>query len=481
MFVNAKQKNQALPQKNLRAKQNLPPKTGASVKTQSSKNVSCVFKNSKLPTSKITKKGSVIVQQDENDKNYKNLDTKCSLNPIEEKNINLSNSKDDSAIKEHEAEKVSKEIIMKDLENPTTAFMANDITSNQNQKSTNHHFKKEQMSLNLENFLTNVNIGKKNKQISKDEYRELLSKMIRDDYANSIIDSLLTDEEINENFLFNHKITERMRSRMVDWMIEVLSNYNCDQSTFFEAVNLMDRYFKMCSKKGRTLNPEELHIIGVTSMFTASKYQDIYPLRLRIIHEKIAHRKLSCEEIKSKEEEIAKLLNYSIGIPTMWDFINAFIEEIFFVEANKHHIENKTLLDNYYTPNPNDSNYDKNTQNVLNKLYTKNMLNLLNHVCVYLAKMNCHDYSLIQKKPSLLAAGTIYVAIKICEQINKEEYINDYFTNKLNYVSQKNENDIIKTAQKILYNAQNFDTLFNGLDNLKKVHFNAIIELKDTK
>jgi hypothetical protein len=305
--------------------------------------------------------------------------------------------------------------------------------------------------------------------------------MIRDDYANSIIDSLLTDEEINENFLFNHKITERMRSRMVDWMIEVLSNYNCDQSTFFEAVNLMDRYFKMCSKKGRTLNPEELHIIGVTSMFTASKYQDIYPLRLRIIHEKIAHRKLSCEEIKSKEEEIAKLLNYSIGIPTMWDFINAFIEEIFFVEANKHHIENKTLLDNYYTPNPNDSNYDKNTQNVLNKLYTKNMLNLLNHVCVYLAKMNCHDYSLIQKKPSLLAAGTIYVAIKICEQINKEEYINDYFTSKLNYVSQKNENDIIKTAQKILYNAQNFDTLFNGLDNLKKVHFNAIIELKDTK
>jgi hypothetical protein len=85
MFVNAKQKNQALPQKNLRAKQNLPPKTGASVKTQSSKNVSCVFKNSKLPTSKIKKKGSIIVQQDENDKNYKNLDTKCSLNPIEEK------------------------------------------------------------------------------------------------------------------------------------------------------------------------------------------------------------------------------------------------------------------------------------------------------------------------------------------------------------------------------------------------------------
>ena len=240
----------------------------------------------------------------------------------------------------------------------------------------------------------------------------------------------------------------------------------------------MDRYFKVCEIKKRCLLPEELHLIGVTSMFIASKYQDIYPLRLRIIHEKIAHRKLSCEEIKNKEEEITKLLNYSIGIPTMWDFINLFVEEIFLVEANRHHITNKTLLDNYYESS---TQSEKELDIIMNKLYTKNMLNLLNHVCIYLAKMNCHDYSLMQKKPSLLAAGTIYVAIKICEQINKEEYINEYFTNKLNYISQKSENDIIKTAQKILYNAQNFDSLFSGLDNLKKVHFNAIIELKNTK
>ena len=109
------------------------------------------------------------------------------------------------------------------------------------------------------------------------------------------------------------------------------------------------------------------------------------------------------------------------------------------------------------------------------------MLNLLKYVCIYLAKMNCHDYQLMQKKHSLLAASTIFVAIKICEQINKEEYINDYFTEKLNEISNNSENDIIKTAQKILYNAQNFDSKFNGLENLKKVHFNAIIELKETK
>ena len=469
MSVNVKSKNQILFQNKPRSKPAVPSKSNFT-KAQSSKMVSNVLKNSKCDQKNKGK--NILKTIDENDKNNQNIKkAQISLDEIEEKPIYIEGAKDDSAIKENDNERLSKEIIMSNMgmtnENKVSTFSVD----NQEKK------KEVNTSLNLENFLINLSLSKKNR-IPTDEYREMFSKLVRDDYSNSIINSLLEDEEVNENYLSYHKITERMRTRMVDWIIVVLSNYHCDESAFFEAVNLMDRYFKVCEIKKRCLLPEELHLIGVTSMFIASKYQDIYPLRLRIIHEKIAHRKLSCEEIKNKEEEITKLLNYSIGIPTMWDFINLFVEEIFLVEANRHHITNKTLLDNYYESS---TQSEKELDIIMNKLYTKNMLNLLNHVCIYLAKMNCHDYSLMQKKPSLLAAGTIYVAIKICEQINKEEYINEYFTNKLNYISQKSENDIIKTAQKILYNAQNFDSLFSGLDNLKKVHFNAIIELKNTK
>ena len=31
---------------------------------------------------------------------------------------------------------------------------------------------------------------------------------------------------------------------MVDWMIEVLTNFKCEDQTFFIAVNLLDRYLK---------------------------------------------------------------------------------------------------------------------------------------------------------------------------------------------------------------------------------------------
>ena len=333
-------------------------------------------------------------------------------------------------------------------------------------------------SFNLENLLININVINKDK-IDTEEYREMFSKYIRDDYSNSIINSLLENEKINENYLNNHKITERMRTRMADWMIEVLSNYHCDESTYFESINIMDRYFKECEIKHQILLPGDLHLIGVTSMFIASKYQDIYPLRLKIVQDKIAHNKLTCKEIRKKEDEIMRYLDYNIGLPTMWDFITIFLEEIFYINCNHHHIKNKVLLENYYQETLNDD--DINLGKEINKIYTKNMLNLLKYVCIYLAKMNCHDYDLMQKKPSLLAISSIFVAIKICEQINKEDYINDYFNDKMNTISNNSESDIIKTAQKILYNAQNFDTKFNGLENLKKVHFNAIIELKETK
>lgn len=33
----------------------------------------------------------------------------------------------------------------------------------------------------------------------------------------------------------------------------------------------------------------DLHIIGVTCMFIASKYEDYYPIKMKIVFEKIAH------------------------------------------------------------------------------------------------------------------------------------------------------------------------------------------------
>jgi hypothetical protein len=76
---------------------------------------------------------------------------------------------------------------------------------------------------------------------------------------------------------------------------------------------------------------------------------------------------------------------------------------------------------------------------------------------------------------------SLFVSLKICEQINKETYVRDYFFRKIIEISRKTQSEIIKCAQKILSNAQNFDVIFPGLDNLKRIHFNSIIEIQETK
>lgn len=60
---------------------------------------------------------------------------------------------------------------------------------------------------------------------------------------NDDIDQYLRElEKKNENdvssCLSRHKITAALRARMIDWMIEVLTNFRCDDQTFFLAVSL---------------------------------------------------------------------------------------------------------------------------------------------------------------------------------------------------------------------------------------------------
>ena len=130
-------------------------------------------------------------------------------------------------------------------------------------------------------------------------------------------------ESNTANSLNRHKVTAALRSRMVDWMIEVLTNFKCDEQTFFLAVSLLDRYFK---GKQETREVSDLHILGVTSMFVASKYEDIYPLKMKMVFEKIAHKKLPVEKIKAMEMDILKVIHYKIPAPTSYEFLKSYLK-----------------------------------------------------------------------------------------------------------------------------------------------------------
>jgi hypothetical protein len=77
-------------------------------------------------------------------------------------------------------------------------------------------------------------------------------------------------------------------------------------------------------------------------MFIASKFEDIYPLKMKTVYEKIAHKKLEIERIKSLELDIMKAIHYKIHAPTVLDFLKVYMVDVLGIEIlNKSETKKK--------------------------------------------------------------------------------------------------------------------------------------------
>lgn len=268
----------------------------------------------------------------------------------------------------------------------------------------------------------------------------------------------LERQYLTNDSLAKHKITPALRARMVDWMIEVLTNFKCEDQTFFLAVSLLDRFLKGTESEQEIA---DLHLLGVTSMFIASKYEDIYPLKMKVVFEKIAHKRLPIEKIKAVELDYLKTIHYKIPAPTILDFLKIYLKEVLSIG----HAGNTSLRKEEKEALPTSSDCPDGQRMLMQKM------------AVYLGKMSMHDYDLSGRRPSLVAVGCLYVALKICEQLKKKTLISNEIVQQMVTVSRCEEPEIIDVSQKVLYLAQNFDRAFPGLENLKKTHFVAITQL----
>ncbi len=200
---------------------------------------------------------------------------------------------------------------------------------------------------------------------------------------------------------------------MVDWMVEVLTAFKCSDQTFFLAVNLMDRYFDALSSQNITLELHELHTTGVVCMFMASKYEDVYPLLMKTVFNKIGHQKISVDAIRNKEMDILRALGFQLGgYPTPLEFLTSYVEKIL-----KDH-EDKEFI----------------------KL-----------MAVYLAKMALHHEGFCTKKSSLIGASSIYVALKICEQMRQKPIMTKSILQNIIDQSAAEEKKLIECSKKLLY------------------------------
>ena len=71
---------------------------------------------------------------------------------------------------------------------------------------------------------------------------------------------------------------------------------------------------------------------------------------------------------------------------------------------------------------------------------------MIEKMAIYLAKMTMHDADLSSRKPSFLAVGVIYVALKICEQLKRKELITPEMVTKIIEASKMSEDEILEIS-----------------------------------
>lgn len=113
-------------------------------------------------------------------------------------------------------------------------------------------------------------------------------------------------------------ISAKMRTILIDWLIEVHTKYKLCPETLHLTVNLIDRYLSK-----QTVMRKRLQLIGVVALMIASKFEDIRPPEL---HEMVymtdnAYKK---EDLLVMECTMLTTLNFKIMVPTAAHFFEAF-------------------------------------------------------------------------------------------------------------------------------------------------------------
>lgn len=132
--------------------------------------------------------------------------------------------------------------------------------------------------------------------------------------------SLRDSESLSEisGGLERHRVTDSMRGNLVNWMLEILATFRSSPQTLFLTCKIMDKYF---CRSLKCIQPSQLHLVGIVSMFMASKFEDVMPLTLFDIRDTIAFRKFSEDTILQTEQNILRALDFNLHIPTAIDFL----------------------------------------------------------------------------------------------------------------------------------------------------------------
>jgi hypothetical protein len=169
----------------------------------------------------------------------------------------------------------------------------------------------------FKNNINNLNPNLKEEKISVNELR-LNVKNVKE-YSDDILENLIEEEKnkikINPNYFhYQYEINPSMRSILIDWIIGIHNQLKLKEETLYISIYILDAYLSK-----QFITKKYFQLLGVTSLFLASKLNEIFIRRITD-YSFITNNIYNENEIKNMEKEILKTLNFDILKPTPLSF-----------------------------------------------------------------------------------------------------------------------------------------------------------------
>ncbi|KAL0965444.1 hypothetical protein UPYG_G00281350 [Umbra pygmaea] len=153
------------------------------------------------------------------------------------------------------------------------------------------------------------------KDVDADDYD---NPMLCSEYVKDIYKYLLTlevDQAVKPKYLEGQEITGNMRAILVDWLVQVQMKFRLLQETMYMTVGIIDRFLQ-----DNPVPKKQLQLVGVTAMFIASKYEEMYPPEIADFAF-VTDRAYTTAQIRDMEMKILRVLDFNFGRPLPLQFL----------------------------------------------------------------------------------------------------------------------------------------------------------------
>jgi len=158
--------------------------------------------------------------------------------------------------------------------------------------------------------VTNIDEEEENPQLCH-EYAPLLYHYLR---------QIEASQPIRKDFLKNCHVNGKMRAVLIDWLVEVHSQFKLLPETLYMTIFLIDRYLQA---EGLTVKRNRFQLLGVTAMFTASKVEEMYAPEINdFVY--ITDNAYTAQEIRQMELRVLQALNFEVCRPLPLHFLRRY-------------------------------------------------------------------------------------------------------------------------------------------------------------